>query len=297
MPGNSCRKLCSTFFLAAVIGRPAMAEELKLAIHDGRVTLIAQNVTVGEILAEWARLGQTRIVNAEKLAGPRVTLVLLDVSEDQALQTVLRSASGYVAAARRAGTPGGSGFDRILILASSQPPVPSAPRTAPPETAKEMEVSADRISEIHALADEEETVAAPALLAALSDPDPQIRQEAAEVLGDLGNDAYVDSLGRLSVTDENPEVRARAAAALARIGSPQALAAVRRALQDAEAKVRRAAVDALTDLGGARVLALLREALADRDEGVRRAAAQAIRGLEAGDRRRSPSLSEPSKPK
>ena len=43
---------------------------------NGRVTLVAKDVTVREILAEWARVGQTRIVNAEKLTGGPVTLEL-----------------------------------------------------------------------------------------------------------------------------------------------------------------------------------------------------------------------------
>ena len=59
----------------------AWAGELKLTIANGRVTLIAQEVPLRQILTEWARVGQTRIVNAEKLAGPPLTLQLVDVPE------------------------------------------------------------------------------------------------------------------------------------------------------------------------------------------------------------------------
>jgi hypothetical protein len=115
--------------LLIALAAPAHAQ-LRLSIANGRVTLFAQNVTVREILAEWARIGQTKIVNAEKLGGPPVTIELDNVPEAQALDSVLRSAAGYVMAPRAAGTPGASVYDRILILASSRPPAVVA--TPPP---------------------------------------------------------------------------------------------------------------------------------------------------------------------
>ena len=45
---------------------PATSGELRLSIANGRVTLVAHDVSVRQILDEWARIGQTRIVNAEK---------------------------------------------------------------------------------------------------------------------------------------------------------------------------------------------------------------------------------------
>jgi Wiskott-Aldrich syndrome protein len=88
-------------------------------------------VTVREILAEWARVGQTRIVNGEKLAGGPVTLELNDVPEAQALDAVLRSAAGYVMAPRVTGAPGPSRYDRIMILATSRAPVVTASSPTP----------------------------------------------------------------------------------------------------------------------------------------------------------------------
>ncbi len=61
---------------------------------------------------------------AEKIRPPTVTLE--DVSEDRALETLLRSATGYVAAPRPAGAPGASRFDRILILVSQSASAPAA---------------------------------------------------------------------------------------------------------------------------------------------------------------------------
>src|SRR3954452_1095159 len=117
--------------LAASVSAPAAAGELRLSMSNGRVTLIAHDVTVREILAEWARVGQAKIVNGEKLSGPPVTLELTDVPEARALDTVLRSAAGYVMAPRSAGAPGASMYDRILILAriraQMMPPSDAAP--------------------------------------------------------------------------------------------------------------------------------------------------------------------------
>ena len=47
----------------------------------GRSSLVAKDATVRQILAEWARVGQTRIVNGERIAGGPVTLELTNVPE------------------------------------------------------------------------------------------------------------------------------------------------------------------------------------------------------------------------
>ena len=86
--------------LAWGIAVPAVAGDLKLTIQNGRVTIIAHDVPLQQILQEWARLGNTKIVNAEKVVGLPVTLELVDVPERQALDTLLRSTAGYLAAPR-----------------------------------------------------------------------------------------------------------------------------------------------------------------------------------------------------
>jgi hypothetical protein len=105
----------------------ASAQNLQLTIANGRVTLVADNVPVRQILAEWSRIGNTQMVNAEKLTGSPVTLRLIDVPEAQALDVVLRSASGYMAAPRAVGQAGASRYDRVLILATSRPTTTGPP--------------------------------------------------------------------------------------------------------------------------------------------------------------------------
>ena len=99
-------------------------------MQDGRVTLIAENATARQILAEWARVGQAKVVGAERLAGPPLTLQMTDVPEAQALQTILRAASGYMVAQRASVVPAASRYDRILIL-----PTSTAPPVAPTQSA------------------------------------------------------------------------------------------------------------------------------------------------------------------
>lgn len=129
------RKLIPLCSLAVVLAsfQPATAGELKLAIANGRVTLIADAVPIRTVLQEWARLGQSRIVNGDKVQGPPLTLQLVDVPEEQALDVVLRSASGYLAAPRATAVANASRFDRIVILATSRPTSTAAAAPPPPQ--------------------------------------------------------------------------------------------------------------------------------------------------------------------
>ena len=114
------------------------AAEVHLTMQDGLVTLNASHATVAEILAEWERVGQTRIVNGEKIAGEPVSIELTNVPEGQALEAILSSVAGYVARPRadRIGTQ--SRFDRIVVLPTSAPPsadsCSSRPATGTPTT-------------------------------------------------------------------------------------------------------------------------------------------------------------------
>jgi hypothetical protein len=109
------------------VATSAVAQPLSLQFREGRVSLNATNVPVRTILAEWARLGGTEVVGADKISGAPVTLQLEDLPEARALEIILRSVAGYMAAPRRAGTSGASAYDRILVLATS-----SAPAAPPP---------------------------------------------------------------------------------------------------------------------------------------------------------------------
>lgn len=118
--------------VALLVATPASAQQLALEIRDGLVTMQATNVPVRQVLAEWARVGGTRVVGADRLSGPPLTLFLEGVPEAKALDIVLRGAAGYVAAPRAVAGSGRSSFDRILVLATSTPPSGTGPAAASP---------------------------------------------------------------------------------------------------------------------------------------------------------------------
>ena len=128
-------KLCESglllILLAASPAAAAAADQLSLTIDRGRVTLVASDVTAGQILDEWARVGGTTVVNRDTLPDTPVTLQLTSGPEKLALDVILRSASGFVAAPRHAENPGRSLYGRIFVLNTSTVPTPPQPLTSP----------------------------------------------------------------------------------------------------------------------------------------------------------------------
>jgi hypothetical protein len=115
--------------LAAAV--PARAGEVKVSFSNGLVTIVATDASPRQILGEWARLGQVRITNLDRLAGGPVTLQLTDVTEAQALETLLRGTAGYVAAPRAEVVAANSRYDRILLLPGVAPALSIITATAP----------------------------------------------------------------------------------------------------------------------------------------------------------------------
>ena len=118
---NALSRAVLVVLCCVALAAPAVAGSLKLEIRNGRVTLEAQDVAVRDILAEWARVGQTRIVNREQVGGGLVTLTLTNVPEKDALEILLRSVSGYIAAPRATPVADGSMYDVLYVLATPRP--------------------------------------------------------------------------------------------------------------------------------------------------------------------------------
>jgi hypothetical protein len=125
------RPLLFALVLLAWVAVPAQGAGLQLTIQDGKVTLDAQDVTIRQILTEWARVGKTRIVNLERLGGGPVTLKFDALPEKQALDVVLRAVPGYVAAPRETLVANASLYETILVMptttavAAARAPQPS----------------------------------------------------------------------------------------------------------------------------------------------------------------------------
>lgn len=112
--------LLSAVVLVLAAALPASAQSVSLSLQDGRVTLITQNATPAAILAEWARQGQVKVVDGERVPGTPLTLRLENVPEREALDIILRGAAGYIAAPRaQAMSAGMSRFDRVIVMPTS----------------------------------------------------------------------------------------------------------------------------------------------------------------------------------
>jgi hypothetical protein len=106
---------------------PAARADVQLSLRNGRVTLVAKDATLRQILTEWARIGKTTVVNLERIPGGPVTMELRDVPEGEALDILLRNLSGYMAAPRTSPVADGSVYASISVMPTVAPP---ASRTA-----------------------------------------------------------------------------------------------------------------------------------------------------------------------
>ena len=120
------------------------------------------------------------------------------------------------------------------------------------------------------------------LLQNLNDPDPFVRVEAIQALGEIQKKQSIVSVcGYLN--DENIYVRAYAAEALGKIGTIDiffTLSKLIPALDDPSPYVRAMIIAALGGLQDARAIAPLREMLQDKDETVRGMAVWALGNIE-----------------
>jgi hypothetical protein len=117
--------------LAAVPVVVSAADDISLTIQNGRVTVTARDAAISDVLQAWSRAGGTTIVNGDQLRGTRVTVQLVDVPEEQALDVILRQTGGYIARKRATPVTSGSGFDRVVIMARSSAVTSPAGSSAP----------------------------------------------------------------------------------------------------------------------------------------------------------------------
>jgi hypothetical protein len=112
--------------------------QLEIAFdQQGHVTLIANNVTLREILAEWARRGGTRIINLDRLAGGPIDYPIRfeNAAEMEVMQALLRGIAGKAYVPRVLGTPGASRLEIVHLTPVSNAsgayvPAPVAPPSA-----------------------------------------------------------------------------------------------------------------------------------------------------------------------
>ncbi|MEI6667365.1 MAG: hypothetical protein WCP29_04350 [Acidobacteriota bacterium] len=129
---------CGLLVLLVAAGvSPAQAGEILFSVRDGRVTLVARDAQLSDILAVWEREGRTKIIARERVQGVVLTLDFKDEPEATALATVLRSVTGYIAAKYPVAPRDGSSYRCIVINPVPAPNVfvqagaPGRPSPAP----------------------------------------------------------------------------------------------------------------------------------------------------------------------
>jgi len=111
---------------------------LELKFNNGKVSLIAQGVTMREIMAEWARQCGCVVQGSERLTGSvQMPVQYDDQPEAVVLESLLRSAGGYLLGPRAPGSRGASIYGSIAVfpvargIAAPTYSSPAAPIAAP----------------------------------------------------------------------------------------------------------------------------------------------------------------------
>lgn len=111
---------------------PPVSADVLVTFANGRVTVVASDATVREILAEWSRVGGSTFVDADKIpSNERLTIRLEDRDEIDAIDVLLRTVAGYMVSPAAGAASGASTVSRVFILPTSTP----APYVAPPPVA------------------------------------------------------------------------------------------------------------------------------------------------------------------
>jgi hypothetical protein len=124
---------------AAQVPTSAGSERKLVLTFDGNgfANLVAQNVSVGEVFAEWARVGGTKITNAEKLPGGRISVKFDNFPEAELVKSLVRlsraQGAGSIAVPRLVDAPPmPSRLQTISILPSSSPTNSYVTTSTPP---------------------------------------------------------------------------------------------------------------------------------------------------------------------
>jgi hypothetical protein len=106
----------------------------RVEFTGGTVTVLAQNARAADLLQEWSREGNVEVTGTDLLSERRVTLNLVGVPENEALEAVVGPGYSFMGAVKKTLASGTSRFSRIVVkVAASVTPEPLPSSSAPPE--------------------------------------------------------------------------------------------------------------------------------------------------------------------
>lgn len=234
---------------------------LRVELAGELVSIEARDARIKDLLEELARQRGLVVISRDPL-DERITLELEPLPLPKAMARVLGGRSfalQEIEPSTARGSPIRLPATRLWVFSSGR-----AGEAVPPDTVVRLGGS-----------EGEESIAS-LWGAALVDPDPNVRQEAAAELAIVGDEQAVPALATAALRDESASVRTEAIHALGAIGGEAIIPILEQSLRDPDPTVREAVIDALTDIGGDASIAVLAVALNDEDASLRAEAVDSL---------------------
>jgi hypothetical protein len=245
-----------------------------IRLHDGRVTLLANDAPARDILGNLAAMAGFEVLDAG-VTLERVTLAI-EAGDVHATLVELLKPNLYQIIYEFDSTRGVDALTRVVAgrlpavteTAPARPPLPGTgsaainPQGAPLPGADQALLSTED----------------QAYLTLLLDPSPEVRADAAESITATG--IALDYLARIITTDPSPEVRMAATYSLENSEDPRAVDTLIMGLNDADPEVLIEVIDSLDFLDDRSAIPYLQPLLDHPDEDVRDAAESAIESLQ-----------------
>ncbi len=261
--------------------RATAATDLYVEVIGDLVTVRARDVTVRNVLQEIARQGDLVLVLRDAL-DERITLEFERLPLPEAMQRVLRDRDYTLQYVRPPARAGNDQANRLWVLSDAaedsrvrnSKALAANEANTPSSLGLMHESPAVRLKAVSELADSGGPEATAALaVAALSDADDSVREEAVHALGEMGEETGVPVLEH-ALKDPDARVREAAIDAFVNLGGDDSARALAVALSDRDAAIRAEAVKALGEIGGETALRLLRQAMTDENSTIREAATE-----------------------
>ncbi len=213
-------------------------DNLVVACAGQTISVHALDVPIRSVLADLSRHCGLTVILREVLE-ETVSVDLQGVSPQLAAKRILQGRSFVLSYFQ----PPQQGGNRLWVLADSSVRSGSEDIIRPPTGVDETEI-------IYLQAEALDAGLTDRLRDALADTDRDMREAAAETLGELGGDESAHALAVL-LSDPDADVRESAADALGRIGGEAAIGYLTQLLADSDPAIREAADDNLAELLGA----------------------------------------------